>query len=109
MHSDVPTLNVKPLVWLVSVNFVTSIHYSVHNCLEVSSHAKWAAMDLNDEVDDFSSALFQEPVGYFPPEPAPTYTEYTLLSGQTIPLRLVGHNPLWVSTSEASSPTPRAV
>lgn len=60
-------------------------------------------MDLNDEVTYFSSAMFQDPPGYFPPEPAATYAEYTLSSGQIIQLRLVGHNPLWVSIFEIHS------
>lgn len=55
-------------------------------------------MSSGDEID-LGGALFQEPAGYFPPEPAAKYVEHKLLSGQTIQLRLVGHNPLWVPTS----------
>lgn len=43
-----------------------------------------------------SSLLFQEPDDFYPPERPATFTQYTLLSGQTLNLRLVGHNPLWV-------------
>lgn len=39
--------------------------------------------------------LFTEPADYYPPSPTPTTETHTLLSGQTISLRLVGHNPLW--------------
>ena len=42
--------------------------------------------------------MFQEPTGYFEPEEPAKHTSYTLLSGQTLHLRLVGHNPLWVPT-----------
>ena len=40
--------------------------------------------------------IFEEPDGYLAPEKPPTFTEYTLLSGEVIKLRLVGQNPLWV-------------
>ncbi|MCJ1472699.1 nicotinamide n-methyltransferase [Lambiella insularis] len=46
----------------------------------------------NDLTDLF---LFQEPEGYFQPEKPPTFVEHTLLSGEQLRLRLVGHNPLW--------------
>ncbi|MCJ1483178.1 nicotinamide n-methyltransferase [Schaereria dolodes] len=39
--------------------------------------------------------IFQEPKDYFQSEKPPTYVEHTLLSGETLKLRLVGHNPLW--------------
>lgn len=52
--------------------------------------------------------IFQDPVDYFPPEPSATYVEHTLLCGQTIKLRLVGHNPLWVPTIlHIANPFPR--
>ena len=52
---------------------------------------------LHDDEDGISSSdLFQEPEGYYQNERPPTFTEYTLLSGETLRLRLVGHNPLWV-------------
>ena len=54
----------------------------------------------SDEDEVFSTALFQEPNDYFQPEKPCTYAEYTLRSGQTLRLRLVGHNPLWVPTYE---------
>ncbi|MCJ1420175.1 nicotinamide n-methyltransferase [Xylographa parallela] len=41
------------------------------------------------------TALFQEPHGYFRPEQPPSFAEHTLLSGEKLRLRLVGHNPLW--------------
>ena len=52
----------------------------------------------SDEDEILSSAMFQEPNDYFEPEKPYTYNEYTLLSGQKLRLRLVGHNPLWVPT-----------
>ena len=39
--------------------------------------------------------LFADPPDYYPPSPTPTTETHTLLSGQTLTLRLVGHNPLW--------------
>ena len=50
----------------------------------------------SDEDEILSTALFQEPNDYFQPEKPCTYVDYTLRSGQTLRLRLVGHNPLWV-------------
>ena len=45
--------------------------------------------------EDFES-LFEEPEGYFEPEKPATFAEHTLCSGETLRLRLVGNNPLWV-------------
>ncbi|MCJ1374368.1 nicotinamide n-methyltransferase [Loxospora ochrophaea] len=42
-----------------------------------------------------AGSLFQEPPDYFPPEKPATFVTHTLLSGETLQLRLVGHNPLW--------------
>ena len=52
-------------------------------------------MMSSDDVD-LNNAMFEEPNDYFEPEKPATYTEHTLLSGQILRLRLVGHNPLWV-------------
>ena len=54
----------------------------------------------SDEDEILSNAMFQEPNDYYQPEKLSKYTDYTLLSGQNIHLRLVGHNPLWVSTDD---------
>ena len=51
----------------------------------------------NDDDGLDANALFQEPDGYFQPEKPPSFAEYKLLNGETVKLRLVGHNPLWVS------------
>lgn len=53
-------------------------------------------MAFESDAENLLTDMFQDPVGYFPPEPSATYVEHTLLCGQTIQLRLVGHNPLWV-------------
>ena len=50
------------------------------------------ASDSDQDLED----IFREPVGYFQPEKAATFVEHTLFSGETLRLRLVGHNPLWV-------------
>jgi nicotinamide N-methyltransferase len=46
--------------------------------------------DTEENID-----LFAEPSDYYPPSPKPTTQTHTLLSGKTLTLRLVGHNPLW--------------
>jgi len=45
--------------------------------------------------DEETLDLFQEPANYYPPSPPPTTATHTLLSGQTLTVQLVGHNPLW--------------
>ena len=52
----------------------------------------------SDEDDILNNSIFQEPNDYFQPEKPYTYTDYTLLSGQKLSLRLIGYNPLWVPT-----------
>ena len=47
---------------------------------------------------DLRGSMFQEPSGYFQPEQPAKVIEHNLLSGETLSLRLVGHNPLWVFT-----------
>lgn len=55
------------------------------------------SMESSDDEDGVISAdLFQDPAGFYQPEKSATFTTYTLKTGQTITLRLVGHNPLWV-------------
>lgn len=50
------------------------------------------------ESDEDAVDLFQEPDDWKPAEKTPTFTEYVLQSGEKLNLRLVGHNPLWVSS-----------
>jgi len=47
----------------------------------------------DDESDAFN--LFTEPKDFYQPEKPATYTSYTTKQGIEVPLRLVGHNPLW--------------
>lgn len=49
--------------------------------------------DRSDEEETLN--LFKEPDDYYQPEKQHTYVNYTTLNGQTLNLRLVGHNPLW--------------
>ncbi|KAL8836338.1 MAG: hypothetical protein Q9170_002952 [Blastenia crenularia] len=51
----------------------------------------------NDE-DIIDTAIFQEPSDYYPPPKPATFESRTLQTGETLQLRLVGHNPLWVVT-----------
>lgn len=55
-------------------------------------------MAFESDAENLLTDMFKDPVGYFPPESSATYVQYTLICGQTIELRLVGHNPLWVPT-----------
>jgi len=52
--------------------------------------------DHEDSADD-DFGLFKEPQGYYESEKPPTFVDYRLQNGQSLRLRLVGHNPLWVS------------
>lgn len=40
--------------------------------------------------------MFQEPEGFYPDEPEPTFAEHQMLSGKTVRVRLVGSHPLYV-------------
>ncbi|PGH08338.1 hypothetical protein AJ79_06025 [Helicocarpus griseus UAMH5409] len=51
--------------------------------------------DSENEADTEFGGLFQDPDGFLPPPKAATFEEYTMRSGQTIRLRLVGSHPLW--------------
>ncbi|MCJ1383379.1 nicotinamide n-methyltransferase [Xylographa soralifera] len=54
------------------------------------------ALSKSEDGEDFAdTALFEEPNGYFRPEKPPSFAEHTLLSGEKLHMRLVGHNPLW--------------
>ncbi|KAL8995711.1 MAG: hypothetical protein Q9169_004605 [Polycauliona sp. 2 TL-2023] len=51
--------------------------------------------DEADILDGIGDIIFQEPSDYYPaPKPA-TFESKTLQTGETLQLRLVGHNPLW--------------
>ncbi|KAH7330316.1 hypothetical protein BKA65DRAFT_56871 [Rhexocercosporidium sp. MPI-PUGE-AT-0058] len=52
-------------------------------------------MTDQDDTLDSGLDLFTEPADYYPPSPTPTTESHTLLSGRTLTVRLVGHNPLW--------------
>jgi len=53
-------------------------------------------MAISDPDSDSETLdLFTEPADYYPPSPPPTTQTHTLLSGRTLSLHLVGHNPLW--------------
>lgn len=53
-------------------------------------------MSAQDEEDLIDSAIFQEPPDYYPPPKPATFESRLLQTGETLRLRLVGHNPLWV-------------
>ena len=63
----------------------------------VSGQQRTGPSSENDENDEpLDQSLFQEPEGYFQSEKPPSFAEHTLLSGDKLRLRLVGHSPLWV-------------
>ncbi|PGH34541.1 hypothetical protein GX50_02624 [[Emmonsia] crescens] len=49
----------------------------------------------DNEADTDFGSLFQDPEGFLPPAKEATFEEYTMRSGQTLKLRLVGSHPLW--------------
>jgi nicotinamide N-methyltransferase len=53
----------------------------------------------NDDGDPLG--LFEEPRDYYKPEAEPTFATHTLRSGDTLSVRLVGNNPLWVRNDSA--------
>ncbi|KAF2816852.1 uncharacterized protein BDZ99DRAFT_456664 [Mytilinidion resinicola] len=50
---------------------------------------------MASDSEDGDLNLFAEPEGFYQPEKSATYAPYTMLSGQELQVRLVGHNPLW--------------
>jgi hypothetical protein len=54
---------------------------------------------MSSEADEESIDLFQEPDDFYEPEKQATFASHQLISGQELTVRLVGHNPLWVSLS----------
>jgi nicotinamide N-methyltransferase len=52
-------------------------------------------MAASDSEDEGSHNLFEDPPDFYPPSPKPTTESHTMISGQQLSLRLVGHNPLW--------------
>jgi nicotinamide N-methyltransferase len=53
------------------------------------------ATTVDQDSDPETLDIFAEPADYYPPSPVPTTETHTLVSGRTLSLRLVGHNPLW--------------
>ncbi|KAF3933180.1 hypothetical protein ABW19_dt0209800 [Dactylella cylindrospora] len=50
----------------------------------------------DDDGDLVNTDMFQEPEGYYPPSPPPTFATHTLLDPtKSLTVRLVGQNPLW--------------
>lgn len=46
--------------------------------------------------DELPLDVFQEPADYYQPDKPHTFVQYTLQSGSTLSLRLLGQSPLWV-------------
>lgn len=65
----------------------------------------------HDDMSDSEGELgiFEEPEDFYEAEKEPTFVDYTLQSGLKLNLRLVGHNPLWVSLLTSISPHEREV
>jgi hypothetical protein len=58
---------------------------------------------MSSEADDEGIDLFREPVDFYEPEKQASFASHKLLSGQGLTVRLVGHNPLWVSYDLSNS------
>ena len=56
--------------------------------------------DDTDSEENGDMNLFKEPEDYYAPEKQHTIATHTTLTGQTLDLQLVGHNPLWVSIDQ---------
>ena len=54
-------------------------------------------LDDEDDVVEGELDLFKEPDDFYQAERQHTTATHTTLQGQVLTLRLVGHNPLWVS------------
>jgi nicotinamide N-methyltransferase len=52
---------------------------------------------MSSEAGEEGLDLFQEPADFYEPEKQATFASHQLLSGKELTVRLVGHNPLWVS------------
>ncbi|PYH48597.1 putative nicotinamide N-methyltransferase Nnt1 [Aspergillus saccharolyticus JOP 1030-1] len=50
---------------------------------------------MADELNLDAGDMFQDPEGFYEPEPEPTFAEHHMLSGQTVRVRLVGSHPLY--------------
>lgn len=51
---------------------------------------------MAESNDEEAFDLFQEPNDYYQKEKPPTQVQHQTLNGETLTLRLVGQNPLWV-------------
>lgn len=49
----------------------------------------------SDTESDSGINLFEDPEGFYKPDPLPTTARHTLGTGEVLTLNLVGHNPLW--------------
>lgn len=57
-----------------------------------------------EEYLNGTTELFQDPEGFYSKEKPATVDSYTLSSGETLVVRLVGHSPLWVCQFQAPDP-----
>jgi nicotinamide N-methyltransferase len=58
---------------------------------------------MTSDSEEDGVDLFKEPDDYYQPEKTATFASHELLTGKELKIRLVGHNPLWVS-DEAIEP-----
>ena len=71
-------------------------HVHARSACDALRQAKLAMQAYEAEsAEDASWALFEEPEGFRPRTPPPTYTEHVLPNGERVQLRLVGSHPLW--------------
>lgn len=59
------------------------------------AHLEGHTTTMDEEIFE-TGDLFQDPKGFYPDEPEPTFAEHQMLSGQKVRVRLVGSHPLYV-------------
>lgn len=74
--------------------FDTSLHGEKNHQEQKALH-QLSTHDMSDSEGELG--IFEEPEGFYEPEKEPSFVDYTLQNGLKLNLRLVGHNPLWVS------------
>lgn len=77
-----------------TMNYLTSGEEKIHYKTTIH-HNHYQLTNMSDSEGEFG--IFEEPQGFYEAEKEPTFVDYTLQSGLKLNLRLVGHNPLWVS------------
>jgi hypothetical protein len=65
--------------------------------LRQDAHSIPPAFAMSSDVEEEGIDFFKEPADFYEPEKQASFASHQLSSGQELTVRLVGHNPLWVS------------